>query len=76
MSLAFFPLLQTVMGGPEIKVPLFQGTEAQPHNGDIPKSQALAAGQAFSLTILILLGESLSLLQIVGLLGTWGGFQG
>lgn len=36
------------MGGPEIKVPLFQSAEAQPHNGDTQKSQALSASQVIS----------------------------
>lgn len=39
------------MGGPEIKVPLFQSAEAQPHNGDTQKSQALPASQVVSLFI-------------------------
>lgn len=43
-----FFLLQTVMGGPEMKGPLFQSVEAQPHNGDTQKSQALSASQVIS----------------------------
>lgn len=48
---SIFFLLQTVMGGPEIKVPLFQSAEAQPHNGDTQKSQTLSASQVISLFI-------------------------
>lgn len=43
-------------GGPEIKVPLFQGTEAQPQNGDIQKSWALAASQVFFISSLSSVG--------------------
>lgn len=56
MSSAIFLPLQTVMGRPEIKVPLFQSTEAQPHNGDIQKSQALLSSQIFFISNLGIVG--------------------
>lgn len=46
MSSTFFPLFRQWWVDLRLK-PLFQSTEAQPHNDDIQKSQALLASQTF-----------------------------
>lgn len=53
-----------------LKCHYFRALKHKPHNGDIQKSQALAASRVFFISNLDIVGTSLSLLRIVGLLGT------